>query len=85
MPAGFFHGAVRAKCWWPSVRRLKRGREDPRTLPVTLVAGIAAITDGIHEPVHAALRAQLVAAVGLILSEHKDWHMLVRPHHLPLG
>lgn len=24
-------------------------------------------------------------AVGLILQEHQDWYMLVRPHHLPLG
>jgi len=25
------------------------------------------------------------AALALILEEHQDWHMLVRPHHLPLG
>jgi hypothetical protein len=25
------------------------------------------------------------AAVALILQEHQDWYMLVRPHHLPLG
>jgi len=24
-------------------------------------------------------------AIGVILEEHQDWHMLVRPHHLPLG
>ncbi len=32
-----------------------------------------------------ALRAAVVSAVALILDEHQDWHMLVRPHHLPLG
>lgn len=31
------------------------------------------------------LRAAIRNAVALILDEHKDWHMLVRPHHLPLG
>lgn len=31
------------------------------------------------------LRAAILSAVTLILDEHKDWHMLVRPHHLPLG
>lgn len=32
-----------------------------------------------------ALRHAVQSAVGLILDEHKDWHMLVQPHHLPLG
>ncbi|MES2149616.1 MAG: hypothetical protein V4508_07460 [Pseudomonadota bacterium] len=32
-----------------------------------------------------ALKAAILAALTLILDEHKDWHMLVRPHHLPLG
>ena len=31
--------------------------------------------------VHEAVRD----AIGVILEEHQDWHMLVRPHHLPLG
>jgi len=31
------------------------------------------------------LRAAVLSAVALILDEHQDWHMLVRPHHLPLG
>ena len=30
-------------------------------------------------------RAAIEAALTLILDEHRDWHMLVRPHHLPLG
>ena len=31
------------------------------------------------------LRGAVLSAVSLILDEHQDWHMLVRPHHLPLG
>jgi hypothetical protein len=31
------------------------------------------------------VRAALRDAIGLILQEHQDWYMLVRPHHLPLG
>lgn len=33
----------------------------------------------------AVLRAAVLNAVELIMDEHDDWHMLVRPHHLPLG
>ncbi len=32
-----------------------------------------------------ALREAVRDAIGVILEEHQDWHMLVRPHHLPLG
>ncbi|HEY3731596.1 MAG TPA: hypothetical protein VGL28_10115 [Steroidobacteraceae bacterium] len=32
-----------------------------------------------------ALKAAVEAAIALILEEHQDWHMLVRPHHLPLA
>jgi len=32
-----------------------------------------------------ALKASLEAAIALILEEHQDWHLLVRPHHLPLA
>ena len=31
------------------------------------------------------LKASIEAAIALILEEHQDWHMLVRPHRLPLG
>ena len=31
------------------------------------------------------LRAAVKSAIALILEEHQDWQMLVRPHHLPLG
>jgi hypothetical protein len=32
-----------------------------------------------------ALKAAIEAAIALILEEHQDWHMLVRPHQLPLA
>lgn len=31
------------------------------------------------------VRGSIEAGLTLILDEHRDWHMLVRPHHLPLG
>jgi hypothetical protein len=31
------------------------------------------------------LRDSIREAIELILEEHQDWHMLVRPHHLPLA
>ena len=33
----------------------------------------------------AALKAAIEAAIALILEEHQDWHLLVRPHNLPLA
>jgi hypothetical protein len=36
--------------------------------------------DGVAE-----LKAAVEAAISLVLEEHQDWHMLVRPHHLPLA
>lgn len=32
-----------------------------------------------------ALKAAIEAAIALILEEHQDWHLLVRPHSLPLA
>lgn len=31
------------------------------------------------------LKASIEAAIALILEEHQDWHLLVRPHNLPLA
>jgi hypothetical protein len=31
------------------------------------------------------LKAAIEAAIALVLDEHQDWHLLVRPHHLPLA
>jgi hypothetical protein len=33
----------------------------------------------------AGTREAVLSALSLILEEHQDWHMLVRPHHLPLA
>lgn len=33
----------------------------------------------------ARLKSAVLAAIALLLEEHQDWHMLVRPHHLPLA
>ncbi|HXA35215.1 MAG TPA: hypothetical protein VNW26_02685 [Steroidobacteraceae bacterium] len=32
-----------------------------------------------------AIKAAIEAAIALILEEHQDWHLLVRPHNLPLA
>jgi hypothetical protein len=32
-----------------------------------------------------AVKASIEDALALILEEHQDWQMLVRPHHLPLA
>jgi len=32
-----------------------------------------------------AIKAAIEAAIALILQEHQDWHVLVRPHNLPLA
>jgi hypothetical protein len=32
-----------------------------------------------------AIKESIQGAIELILEEHQDWHMLVRPHHLPLA
>jgi hypothetical protein len=36
-------------------------------------------------PDSAELRTSIQTALTLILEEHQDWHLLIRPHHLPLG
>jgi hypothetical protein len=52
---------------------------------------IAAALPGAGTPVGEAvpdtvsIKASIQAAISLILEEHQDWHMLVRPHRLPLG
>jgi hypothetical protein len=40
--------------------------------------------DGVPPDVD-TLKASIEAAIALILEEHQDWHMLVRPHQLPLA
>jgi hypothetical protein len=36
-------------------------------------------------PSPAPIKESIMEAIELILEEHQDWHMLVRPHHLPLA
>ena len=58
-----------------------------------LVAELQGAIDRIRAALHSvdpprdvnALKAAIEAAIALILEEHQDWHLLVRPHNLPLG
>ncbi len=58
-----------------------------------LVNDLGAASDRIRYaiPVQAApapagvIRDAIEAALAIILEEHQDWHLLVRPHHLPLA
>lgn len=58
-----------------------------------LAMELGRLVEPVKETLHATdplasaevLRGAVVSAVSLILDEHRDWHMLVRPHHLPLG
>lgn len=58
-------------------------------LVVELQGGIERIRQALTQPHEQtrfeALKASVQAAIALILQEHQDWHMLVRPHHLPLA
>jgi hypothetical protein len=45
----------------------------------------AALHDADPEGKIVALKAAIEAAIALILEEHQDWHLLVRPHNLPLA
>jgi hypothetical protein len=51
-----------------------------------LVGELQGAIDKIQEAADGpTLKAAIEAAIALILEEHQDWHMLVRPHHLSLG
>jgi hypothetical protein len=58
-------------------------------LVAELQAAIARIRAALDESTAAAdmsvLKAAIEAAIALILEEHQDWHLLVRPHNLPLA
>ncbi|QOL48492.1 hypothetical protein [Massilia litorea] len=56
-----------------------------RRLSAELGQRRAAIMAAHAEGDEARVRAGIEGGLGLILGEHRDWHMLVRPHHLPLG
>ena len=46
-----------------------------------IVAAAKAAQNEVRERMAAAVKS----AVALIMEEHQDWQMLVRPHHLPLA
>jgi hypothetical protein len=58
-------------------------------LAVDLQRAIERIRTTLHheDPVRGAeaIKGSIQEAIELILEEHQDWHMLVRPHHLPLA
>jgi len=43
------------------------------------------ITDGLTQGDTLQVRRAIEDGLIQILDEHRDWYMLVRPHHLPLG
>ncbi len=47
------------------------------------IRAIRAVQGAALDPV--PIKESIMAAIELILEEHQDWHMLVRPHHLPLA
>ena len=46
---------------------------------------MASVADGYAQGDFVHVPRAIEAGLLLILDEHRDWHMLVRPHHLPLG
>lgn len=58
-------------------------------LTVELKAAIESIRGALEEFRGTAdarsLKEAITAAIGIILEEHQDWHLLVRPHRLPLA
>jgi hypothetical protein len=51
----------------------------------TSIERIEAATAAAGADAEQGIRTAVRDAIGVILEEHQDWHMLVRPHHLPLG
>jgi hypothetical protein len=58
-------------------------------LAVELQNAVSSIRDSLDArhaaPSIEAIKLAIAAAIELIMEEHQDWHMLVRPHHLPLA
>jgi hypothetical protein len=51
----------------------------------TCIGRIKAAVRAPQTEINSALKAAVEAAIAVILDEHQDWNLLVRPHHLPLG
>jgi hypothetical protein len=59
-----------------------------RRLMLELQTCVGRIKEALSAPpadINRALRGSIEAAIAVILDEHQDWNLLVRPHHLPLG
>ena len=67
-----------------AVARIREAAAGPEPAARKLAgAGVAFVTDA--AAVARLVRDAVESALSLILEEHQDWHMLVRPHRLPLG
>jgi hypothetical protein len=51
----------------------------------SMIERIRALLAESTSPPPAAVKATVLDALALVLEEHQDWQMLVRPHHLPLA
>jgi len=76
------HGALAQSEAYRLEATSRRLEAELERVTVPILATLAA-----HDPLTTTeqLRAAVLSAVALIIDEHQDWHMLVRPHHLPLG
>jgi len=72
------HGALAQT---ESYRLAASSRRLAEDLDRTVAKVAASLARGDTQGIQRAIADGLV----LILDEHRDWHMLVRPHHLPLG
>lgn len=54
-------------------------------MAVELGASVAVLRDALPVGEPEAVRSATRNALALILQEHQDWYMLVKPHHLPLA
>jgi hypothetical protein len=67
-----------------AVARIREAAVGPEPAARRLAGGSVAFVDD-AAPVAQLVRDAVESALSLILEEHQDWHMLVRPHRLPLG
>ena len=70
-----------------AIRGLSAGRHFRTAGPISRAPSIASARRSVKHLGGrcAGLKAAIEAAIALILEEHQDWHLLVRPHNLPLA
>ena len=66
-----------------AVARIREAAVGPEPARMLAAGGVALVRDA--AAVAQLVRGAVESALSLILEEHQDWHMLVRPHRLPLG